>query len=79
MKRRAAGDEQAERRHRRQEIRGQRRRVQQVLEIVEHQQRGLIRARGPCALRQVDGRHVRQPERLGDRRRDECSIPKRSE
>jgi hypothetical protein len=50
-----------------------------VLKIVEHQQRGVIRARSTCALRQVEDRHVRQPERLGDGRRHEGRIPKSGE
>ena len=36
---------------------------------------GLIVARDTCAPRQVERRDVRQPERLGNRRRDECRIP----
>jgi hypothetical protein len=45
----ATGGEHAKRRHRRKEISGQRRRVQHLLEIIEHQQRRSIAARDGCA------------------------------
>ncbi len=47
----AAGDQHSERRDRCQEIDDQRRRVQYLLEIVEHQQRWTIAARDPSAHR----------------------------
>ncbi len=57
-----------------QEIRHQRRRVQQLLEVVEHQQRRTIAARDARAARQVARADVRQSERFGNRRRDERRI-----
>ena len=75
MKRGAAGDQHAERGDRCQEIRDQRRRVRDLLEIVEHQQRRRLVARGTRAAWQIDRRDVRTAERLGDRRRDERRIP----
>ena len=50
-----------------------------LLEIVEHQQRGLTGARGPCTPRQVTSRHVGKPESLGDRRRYEGRVANHSQ
>ena len=58
----AAGSQYAQWCDRSQEIRDQRRRVQHLLEIVEHQQRRCSSARNAHAPRQVERRDVRQPE-----------------
>ena len=61
--RRAAGDQHSERGDRCQEIRDQRRRVQDLLEIVEHQQcRRDRRTRHVRAPRQIERGDVRQPK-----------------
>ena len=60
-----------------QQIRDERRRVQDLLEIVEHQQRGLTVARELGASRQVERRRVHHSKGLGDCRRHERGVPNR--
>jgi hypothetical protein len=79
MERGAARGQHPERGDRCQEIGDQRRRVQYLLEIVEHQQRRAIGAREPCAARQVKRRDVRESERLCNRRGDKRRIPNRGQ
>jgi hypothetical protein len=76
MERSPAGSQQAQRRDRRQQGGDQRRRIQYLLEIVEHQPCGaIVVARRMRADGQIEHRHVRQAKRLGDRRGDELRAP----
>jgi hypothetical protein len=58
MERGTAGDQQSNHDHRCQEFGDERRRVDDLLEIVEHQQSAAIGARDACALRQITLRDV---------------------
>ena len=73
----AARGEHSERDHGRQKVRDERRRVQNVLEVVEEQQRGTAGTRRAHAPRQVGKGDVRGAEGLGHRGRDEGRIANR--
>ena len=61
------------------EIRDQRRRLQHLLEVVEHQSVGVPSHASPRAPWQVECRGVQHAERLGNRGRHERGVPDRGQ
>ena len=77
-----AGDEQRQRRRRLDQVDEQRRRREQLLEVVEHQQRALADRGADVGAQGLGDRtafDARQPERLGQRRRDVGGVGQRAE
>jgi hypothetical protein len=75
VQRGAAGDQHAKRFGRRQDLGDERRRLEDLLEVVEDEQRRGAVPRGLHPPRQIRHRGVDEPQGLGNRRRDETSIP----
>ena len=79
VERRAAGDEERQAGCTREQLGEHRRRVEHLLEVVEHEQRPPAAQRGDQRLERSAFRPLDQAERAGDRGRDEVGVADRSE